>query len=127
MTEVIILNIFETEPFFVNEEGTKWWKDDSLTKYCRNPDINGIVLNGTVCYVERADGYRTRVLVMNDKIIEEDQTMDGLGIKIEMRKFLIHDHEKNPDVEPNKNKNKVKNAPKVSPSSNRGNRSPRQI
>ena len=82
--------MFETrEPDFINEEGTKWWKDDIITEYAQREDINGTSLN-VVCFViELKDGYKSRVLI-NDKqeIIEEDQKVEVMGVKIDIRKFL---------------------------------------
>lgn len=39
--------------------------------------------------VEATDGFKTRVLVSTGgEIIEEDQSLEGLAVKIDLRKFL---------------------------------------
>jgi hypothetical protein len=88
-------NIFEGEPDFINEIGTKWWLDSDTTNYARKNDKNGISLNVTCYFIETTEGYKSRVLVSEDVgIIEEDQTLEGLAIKIDIRKFLKLDHSK---------------------------------
>ncbi len=80
---------FDKEPDFVNELGVKWWKDESITNYAQKEDIHGTVLNAICYFIEETNGHRTRVLVSKNKeIIEEDQTLDGMGSKIDMRKML---------------------------------------
>ena len=96
-----IFDVFETEPFFVNEEGTKWWHDEQLTSYCRKEDQFGTKFDGNVCYIETKEGYRSRVLVIDGKLVEEDQKLDSMAVKIEIRKLLIRELEKE---ENNKNK-----------------------
>ena len=91
------MNIFSGPPDFINAEGVKWWHDDSTTKYARNPDKFGTTLDVQCWYVEFPNGSRTRVLINADQqVIEESQTLDGIGIKIDMRKMLLRDHERNP-------------------------------
>jgi len=87
-------NIFKTEPFFINEEGTKWWHDEATTAYCVNEDRNGISLKANACFIETIDGYRSRLIIMNGKIIEEDQSLESLATKIEIRKFLMFEQDK---------------------------------
>ena len=80
---------WDEDPIFINEEGVKWWIDESTTKYAQKEDKHGTKLDA-VCYVtEEPNGRKTRVLVSkNQEIIEEDQTLDGMGCKIDVRKFL---------------------------------------
>lgn len=80
--------IFDSEPEFVNELGTKWWLDAHSTNYANQPDSNGTALDVKVFYVEEASGRRTRVVVDHGEVIAEDQTLDGIGMKIDMFKFL---------------------------------------
>jgi len=87
------MNPFDTEPDYINELGTKWWLDKDITKYAQKPDRNGIILDAICYYTEETGGRRTRVLVSKDQeIIEEDQTLDGMGTKIDIRKFLKQDN-----------------------------------
>lgn len=88
---------FETEPDFMNELGVKWWRDDSTTHYAQKPDIHGTTLEAVCFYLEEPNGRRTRVLISKaGEIIEEDQSLEALAVKIDIRKFLKRDHEKTP-------------------------------
>ncbi len=80
---------WECKPDFINELGVKWWLDKETTQYARREDRNGIKLR-VICYViEEVNGRRTRVLIDEEReIIEEDQTLEGIGSKIDVRKFL---------------------------------------
>lgn len=91
-------NIFETKPDFVNELGVKWWRDEDTTRYAQKPNIHGVTLDVVCFFIEEKDGYRTRLLISKaGEIIEQDQTIDGMGTKIDVRKFLIRDHQINPE------------------------------
>ena len=90
------MNPFSSPPDFINAEGVKWWHDDSTTKYARNPDKFGTTLDVQCWYVEFPDGSRTRVLINADQqVVDESQTLEGIGIKIDVRKMLLRDQEKN--------------------------------
>lgn len=91
---------FNREPDFVNDLGTKWWRDEYITALAKKEDRNQVSLNAVCFLVETKDGYRTRCLISEEtnEIIEEDQSLEGMGIKIEVRKFLISDHLKHPSV-----------------------------
>lgn len=91
------LNLFKGEPEFVNELGVKWWRDTDTTEYAQKEDRNGISLD-VVCFgVEFPNGSRTRVLVSREgEVIEDDQNLEALATKIDVRKFLKHDLAKNP-------------------------------
>jgi len=81
---------FDNEPDFVNDEGTKWWMNKLSTDYATSPDSNDIKLpDHAVWYVERLDGYRTMLLVHDDTIIKESQTLDGMGSAIDVIKLSI--------------------------------------
>ena len=95
-----MLDTFEREPDFVNELGVKWWKDHHTTNYAQKEDRNGTKLDVVCFYIEEPTGRRTRVLISKaGEIIEEDQSLEGLAIKIDVRKFLKRDHEKTPNAQ----------------------------
>ena len=79
---------FDKKPDFINEIGVKWWLDDSITKYAQREDMHGTTLDAACYAIEEPNGRRTRVLVCNGEIIEEDQLLEGMAIKIDLRKFL---------------------------------------
>ena len=83
-----MINIFKTEPLAINEKGVKFWLDKSTTEYAQNPDINGTVLDVVCYFIEEANGRRSRILVKNGEIIEEDQSLEGIACKIDIRKML---------------------------------------
>ena len=83
---------WEGPPDFVNPEGTKWWREMSLTRYAQKEDRHGTVLDVVCFLIETADKYRTYVMVSRDQaIIEEDQSLEAMGIKIDVRKLLKRD------------------------------------
>lgn len=89
---------FSDEPDFVNDIGTKWWRDADTTQYAQKFDKNGISLDSVCFFVEDSSGYRTRVLISYTReIIEEDQTLEGMAIKIDTRKFLLHEYKIGPE------------------------------
>lgn len=78
---------FDTKPAFVNAEGTRWWEDADLTAYAVKPDVHDIMLTkASVWYVEKPDGYQTRLLVMDDAIEFESQKMEDMAVHIDMLK-----------------------------------------
>ena len=70
-----------TEPAdFVNAEGVKWWHEPSMTIYVMSKGLVGV----RAWTVERPDGYRTRVLTKGEAILAEDQTIEGMGVKLNL-------------------------------------------
>ena len=70
-------------PDFVNDEGVKWWHEADLTRYAFCKGFAGV----RVWSVERPDGYRTRLFTEGETILADDQTVEGLGIKIDVLAF----------------------------------------
>lgn len=70
-------------PDFVNSEGVKWRQEPGLTGYAESKGLAG----SRAWLVERPDGYRTRLLTDGQGIIAEDQTIEGLGVKIDALAF----------------------------------------
>ena len=71
------------EPDFANDEGVKWWHEQEMTRYAHNKGLTGV----RVWTVERQDGYKTRLLTEGSEILADDQTVEGLGIKIDVLAF----------------------------------------
>lgn len=64
----MMTDIFSTPPLFVNDEGVKWWADESSTRYAHRVAATGVPLkNHKVYYVEFANGERSRVIVDQQK------------------------------------------------------------
>lgn len=70
-------------PDFVNEEGVMWWHESDLTRYAFSKGFAGV----RVWTVERPDGYKTRLFTEGETILADDQTVEGLGIKIDLLAF----------------------------------------
>lgn len=70
-------------PDFVNADGVKWWHEMSLTAYALSKGFVGV----RVWSVERPDGYRTRLFTKGDEVLADDQTLDGMALKIDLMAF----------------------------------------
>ena len=70
-------------PDFVNDEGVKWWHEAGLTRYALSKGFAGV----RVWTVERPDGYKTRLFTEKQSVLAEDQSLEGLGIKIDLLAF----------------------------------------
>lgn len=70
-------------PDFINELGVKWWLEKSLTQYAQHKGLS----NTRVWLVEEPSGRRTRLLVEGDAILADDQSLEGMGIKIDALSF----------------------------------------
>lgn len=68
------------KPQFINKDGVKWWFDKSTTDYAQSRKLK----DATVWFVERPDGYMTRLLLINQNIIVEHQSLEGMGCHIDM-------------------------------------------
>lgn len=85
-------SVFDTEPDFVNEIGVKWWRDTYTTQYAQKKDSQGTSLDAVCYYVEEVSGKRTRLLVhRSGTILADDQSLEGIGIKIDILKMLQRD------------------------------------
>jgi hypothetical protein len=86
----MILNIMDNPPDFVNEIGTKWWKEPDITRYAQKEDRYGIKISAVAFLIETVDKFRSFVLVSKDTnmVIAEDQTFEGMGCKIDILKLL---------------------------------------
>lgn len=89
------------EPDFVNEEGTKWWIDEDMNEYIKSvEEQKEVKLNIIGWFVERKDGYRTRILIEKDKPIYESQKMEFVAAFIDVR--AVSEEFNNGNIEANK-------------------------
>ena len=74
----------EEKPDYVNPEGVKWFKDTNVTEYAQ---IKGL---RAVCFkVEQPDGYKTRVLIgENKEVLAATHSLEEMGLKIDMLAFI---------------------------------------
>jgi hypothetical protein len=79
--------VWTTKPAFVNAEQTKWWPDVSLTDYAIKPDIHDVTLpHASVWYVEKPNGYQTRLLVIEGAIEFESTKLEDMAVHIDILK-----------------------------------------
>lgn len=91
------MNIFDTEPNFVNEEGTKWWIDRDATRWATREDRFGTSLPNVVCWVlETKTGYRTYLLVDSEtqQALYESQQLEAIAQRIDVLKLMERDKQK---------------------------------
>lgn len=72
-------------PDFVNSDGVKWWHEKSLSHYAFSKGFT----DTNVWIIERLDGYKTFVFTDNKIILAEDNTLEGIGIKIDLLAYSI--------------------------------------
>ncbi len=70
---------FDAPPLATNEIGTKFWADLESTKYARSKG-----LSVQVYYIEAKDGYRARVIVVNDNMVYSSTSMEAVGAYLDM-------------------------------------------
>jgi hypothetical protein len=76
-------------PDFVNELGIKWWFDAETTKWAHRKDSKGISLPDIHCFfIEKPDGYKSRVLIQNNKDIYESQSLEAVACRIDILKCI---------------------------------------
>lgn len=78
------------DPDFINKAGVKWWVDVSTTLYAIKEDENGIKLDVVCYFVEKPNGYRTRILVNKRErtYLYENPSLEGISMYIDALKFL---------------------------------------
>lgn len=76
------------EPDFVNADLVKWWRDPDITEWCQRPNSNGTVLKGEGWVVRTPEGRISRVVVSDNRIVADDQSMEALCCKIDVLKML---------------------------------------
>ena len=82
------MNLKENEPDFVNEEGTKWWKERYLTDWAQNPDMFNTTLPMVAYTIETKEGYRSFVLIDAEGIVDSSQSSEAIACKIDVLKFI---------------------------------------
>lgn len=81
-------DVFATPPDFVNEQGVKWWLDQSMTDWAHRKDLQGTSLPDVkVWYVEEKDGTRTRLIIDGTEVEYANPSMEAIGAHIDMMKI----------------------------------------
>ena len=76
----MLQDIFETKPDAVNSEGTSFWIDKEATRYATDKGLTGI----KVMYLRDKTGYKTRVVVKDQKYIFESQKLEDLYVHLDI-------------------------------------------
>ena len=82
--------MFDKTPYYINDEGTKFWYDESLTDYAKRGNRNGTTLDDIIVWiVETSDGKRTRLIVdtTNGSILFENVRTEDLAVHIDIMKI----------------------------------------
>lgn len=92
--------LYSDKPDFVNEIGTKFWKDQVLTDHAAKVDALGRRLDAVCFYVELKTGERTYLLVdkKTNEPIAEEPGIEAMGVKIDVLKFLAQEKRKSTSV-----------------------------
>lgn len=76
----------DIEPFYTNELGTKFWIDETSTKYAKN-----IGLKGVICYeLHTLNGEKTRMIVQNNEPYYSNPSLEQIDVALDM----LHLHTK---------------------------------
>lgn len=83
----------QREPDFINEIGSKWWKDEFTTAYAHRKNLHGISLPDiTAWIVQDAAGERIeRILLRAGKPIYATPSLEDIAIRIDILKRLAQD------------------------------------
>lgn len=93
----MIDDVWNSKPFFVNEIGTKWWKDQDITDWAQKPDQFGTVLPEVYgFFIQEIGGRKTRVLINNTThaIIYESQLLEAVAVYIDVLKLVKRDEQR---------------------------------
>lgn len=78
------------EPYFVNEQGTRYWLEKELTEYAKSPDKDGICLpRHRAWIVQLKDGQYTRLLTEDTEPVYEGSSIEQIAVKIDLLKALV--------------------------------------
>ena len=88
---------WDSTPDTVNAEGTKFWKDHASTNYAKAQGLKDAVVWLTEAF---ADGYRTRLLLVDGQVVADEQSVESLGVKIDLLAFQLNNPTTNPEKPP---------------------------
>lgn len=77
--------LFSVEPDFINEEGTRWWKSDVLTRHAER----SLGKSYRVYAAQTAKDERAYLLLDDENnIIDDDIQLEGMAYKIDKHQLL---------------------------------------
>ena len=78
------------EPYFVNEQGTRYWLEECLTDYAKNPDLSGVCLPSHRAWlVQLKDGEYTYLLTEGTTPVYEGKSIEQIAVRIDMLKAIV--------------------------------------
>lgn len=93
----------QRDPDFINELGIKWWLDKDTTSYAMKPDRHGTSLDVNIWVAKFPDDHITRLMINSSyEVIEDEQSLEAMAVKIDVRKFL-----KNEDLKTQRELDKI--------------------
>ena len=72
-------------PDFINDIGTRWWLDKNITKYAKDIFDQFKIKKCSISafYVETKDTEASYVLIIDNKIVAQSKSIDGIGSEID--------------------------------------------
>lgn len=89
--ETLIKNLTDNEPDFINDDGVKWWKHDSITRWAHNENSQGISLPNLYGFItETVAGIKSFVLVdySTNRVVYSSQLLEDVACHIDMVKTV---------------------------------------
>ena len=75
-----MLNVFEQEPYFTNEQGISFWIDTEITKHLKYSKLHGYQ-----AWITRdLNDYKERILVCSGRVVYATQQWDDMLFHIDM-------------------------------------------
>lgn len=84
------LDIKNTEPFFVNEEGIEWYLVDDMTKWCTMGKCGWPILDAKV-FLTVEDGKMMEYVIVapEGKVLGSNKSMEGIAVLIEALRLAM--------------------------------------
>lgn len=86
-------HLWETEPLSVNEQGVKYWLEETATNYARNKGLSDVV----VFLTEMKDGDRTYLITENQVPLYESKSLEGIGVQLDVMRLVRESEEQEND------------------------------
>ena len=78
-----MLDIFEQEPYFTNEQGISFWIDESTNNYLKSCKIRDY----QAWVTKDLNDYKERILVCSDKVVYATQQWEAMLCHIDFMKL----------------------------------------
>lgn len=75
-----MIDLFEQEPYFTNEQGISFWVDESVNRYLQDKKLFGY----QAWITKDSNDYKERILVCSGKVVYATQQWDDMLCHIDM-------------------------------------------